>query len=196
MKRMTAWRCCTLLVVLREYVSARQNACARKKKEKEADMNIRSLMTTTLAIFLLSASAAAQRRALPLFKDYPATKFTGKPAPVKLTSPRARKYRTGLRENATEGPNFAGHYTIAAFGCGTGCVSPLAIIDATTGDVYFPPSVATIASLPDAEDEEMIQSRADSRLLVVVGEVNEKKGKYYFEWANNRLRLIRAIAKE
>ena len=159
-------------------------------------MNMKNLMTTTLAIFLLSASAVAQHRALPRFKDYPATKFTGKPAAVKLTSPQARKYRTGLRENARGGPNFAGHYTIAAFGCGTGCVSPLAIIDATTGDVYFPPSVATISSLPDAEDDEMIQSHEDSRLLVVVGEVNEKKGKYYFEWANNRLKLIRAITKE
>jgi len=48
--------------------------------------------------------------------------------------------------------------------------------------VYFPPSVATISSPPDGEDEEMIQSREDSRLLIVVGEVNEKKGKYYFEW--------------
>lgn len=159
-------------------------------------MDMRNLMTTTLSICLLSASASAQHRALPRFKDYPATKFNGKPAAVKLTSPQARKYRTGLRENARGGPDFAGHYTIAAFGCGTGCVSPLAIIDATTGDVYFPPSVATISSLPDAEDEEMIQRREDSRLLIVVGEVNEKKGKYYFEWSNNRLKLIRAIAKE
>ena len=157
---------------------------------------MRNLMTKTLAIFLLCASAVAQHRALPRFKDYPATKFTGKPAAVKLTSPQARKYRTGLRENASGGPNFAGHYTIAAFGCGSGCVSPLAIIDATTGVVYFPPSVATISSLPEPDDEEMIQSREDSRLLIVVGEVNEKKGKYYFGWANNRLKLIRAIAKE
>lgn len=159
-------------------------------------MNIRNLITTTLAIGLLSVSAVAQHRALPRFKDYPATKFTGKPAAVKLTSPRARKYRTGLRENARGGPNFAGHYSIAALGCGSGCVSPLAIIDATTGDVYFPASVATISSLPDDDVDGMIQSREDSRLLIVVGEVNEKKGKYYFEWANNRLKLIRAIAKE
>lgn len=65
-----------------------------------------------------------------------------------------------------------------------------------TGDVYFPPSVATISSPPDADDEEMIQSREDSRLLIVVGEVNQKKGKYYFEWANHRLKLIRAILKQ
>jgi len=35
-----------------------------------------------------------------------------------------------------------------------------------------------------------------SRLLIVTGEVNEKKGKYYFEWVNNRLKVIRAILKE
>jgi len=159
-------------------------------------MNMRNLMTTTLAIFLLCVSAAAQQNAPPRFEDYPAPKFSGKPAAVKIIGPKARKYRTGLRENARGGPDFAGHYTIAAFGCGTGCISPLAIIDAKSGDVYFPPSVATISSLPDDDTEEIIQSREDSRLLIVTGEVNEKKGKYYFEWVNNRLKLIRAIPKE
>lgn len=159
-------------------------------------MNMRNLTTTTLAIFVLCVSAAAQQNATPRFEDYPAPKFSGKPAAVKIIGPKARKYRTGLRENASGGADFAGHYTIAAFGCGTGCISPLAIIDVKTGDVYFPPSVATISSPPDAEDEEMIQSREDSRLLIVVGELNQKKGKYYFEWANNRLKLIRAILKQ
>jgi len=37
---------------------------------------------------------------------------------------------------------------------------------------------------------------ASSILRRGVGEVNEKKGKYYFEWASNRLKLIRAIPKE
>jgi len=41
-------------------------------------------MTTTLAIFLLCVNAAAQQNAPPRFEDYPAPKFSGKPAAVKI----------------------------------------------------------------------------------------------------------------
>jgi hypothetical protein len=39
---------------------------------------------------------------------------------------------------AASGPNFAGHYTLARWGCGAGCVT-VAVIDMTTGAVQFPP---------------------------------------------------------
>jgi hypothetical protein len=37
--------------------------------------------------------------------------YRGKPAPVRLESPKAKLYRTVLRKGAKGGPNFAGHYT-------------------------------------------------------------------------------------
>ena len=37
-----------------------------------------------------------------------------------------------------DGVNFAGHYVVASWGCGTGCAQ-FAIIDAITGDLYAPP---------------------------------------------------------
>lgn len=61
--------------------------------------------------------------------------FTGKPAEVDFSSnPEAYLFRTTIREQAAKGPDFAGHFTIAAWGCGVECQG-YAIIDAITGKV-------------------------------------------------------------
>ena len=54
-------------------------------------------------------------------------------AEVRLASaPYGRMYRTRLREGAGRGPNFAGHFTVVLWGCGTGC-QMVAVVDARTG---------------------------------------------------------------
>jgi hypothetical protein len=89
-----------------------------------------------LVMFLLQADIAPS---LPSFQEYSvADIFKGKPALVDLAShPNARRFRTRLREGATMGPNFAGHFTIVTWGCGTMC-EELAIIDSQSGKVHFP----------------------------------------------------------
>jgi hypothetical protein len=60
----------------------------------------------------------------------------GRPARVDLTSDSdAPRFRTRLTEGAAEGPNFAGHFTIITWGCGTQCVVD-ALVDARSGRVY------------------------------------------------------------
>ena len=66
------------------------------------------------------------------------TVFKGKPAAPLLVRPEERRFRTVLREGAKEGANFAGHYTVVEWGCGTECWQA-AIIDAETGRVYPSP---------------------------------------------------------
>jgi hypothetical protein len=71
------------------------------------------------------------------FEDYPAKDSAAaiRPAPVRLESaPYGQMYRTKLREGAARGPNFAGHYTVVTWGCGTGC-QILAVVDARTGQL-------------------------------------------------------------
>lgn len=82
-------------------------------------------------------------RRVPVFSDYPAGEvFAGKPAPVDLTSDaNAPTFRTRLRRGASEGPNFAGHYTIVSWGCGTDC-QVTAVVDARNGRVTFAPFTA------------------------------------------------------
>jgi len=63
--------------------------------------------------------------------------YKGKPASVDFESwPEARLYYTAITEQAAEGPNFAGHYTVASWGCGTSCFD-YAIVDSITGKIVW-----------------------------------------------------------
>ena len=130
--------------------------------------------------------------------------FKGKPAPLNLRShPMARMFRTRIREQLQEeGINFAGHYTIAAMGCGTGC-STTAIVDARNGRAYFPQVLDGWSVGPGAwpdEGEDVRTFRTNSRLLKVIGsprlgayEEWGPPGVYYYEWKNNRLRQVHFV---
>jgi hypothetical protein len=70
------------------------------------------------------------------FNRYPAGKvFRGTPAPPRLLTADQRGFRTVLRNGAKQGPNFAGHFTVVEWGCGSNCIA-MAVIDAITGAVY------------------------------------------------------------
>jgi len=73
----------------------------------------------------------------PKFEDFPAhSRYRGKPAPVDIhNSELARTYRTRLREGVRKGPNFAGHYTVVDWGCGSNC-QVYAVVDTRTGKVF------------------------------------------------------------
>ncbi len=72
----------------------------------------------------------------PQFDDFPTHRiYKGKPAAVDLGSnPQAPTYRTRLKEAAPKGPCFAGHYTVAEWGCGSNCQS-INFIDVRNGKV-------------------------------------------------------------
>ena len=74
----------------------------------------------------------------PRFEAYPVSRiYEGKPLPVNVLShPQARKLQARLVEGAKKGPNFAGHYTVVMWGCGTEC-QQIAVVEARTGIVAF-----------------------------------------------------------
>ena len=147
----------------------------------------------------------------PRFKDYPATPYAGpNAAPDVRSDPRSRMYRTLLTGWATEKPNFAGHYILATWGCGTGCTQ-IAVIDALTGKVFHPLRART-NSVVDVHEELLIDGDSsprradfgalrysvDSRLLVLIGtpeERRENRGISYFIWENDSLRKVRFVPK-
>jgi hypothetical protein len=75
---------------------------------------------------------------VPKFEDYNIKNiYSGKTHTVILhNNPQTRMFRTVLRNGATNGVNFAGHYTVVIWGCGTSCQS-FAIIDQIDGKVDF-----------------------------------------------------------
>jgi len=72
----------------------------------------------------------------PQFEDFPVHHiYRGKPAPIDFNSnPQARTFRTRLKEAAAGGPDFAGHYRVAEWGCGSNC-QDFTFIDSKTGAV-------------------------------------------------------------
>jgi hypothetical protein len=113
-------------------------------------------------------------------------------------------FRTNLRNAAKEGVNFAGHYILTTWGCGTNC-SQSAIIDARNGRVFFPRILAGAGfgycELPD--DTEPIVSQAGSRLLVLNGfkggdleKKNAPCGVYYLEWTGTNFKQVKFEKKK
>ena len=78
----------------------------------------------------------------------PVTIYNGKPAKVDFSKDLSYKtYHTEITTQAAEGPNFAGHYTLVSWGCGTGCMVYI-ILDAVTGKIAYIPEKALLYSYP------------------------------------------------
>jgi hypothetical protein len=156
-------------------------------------------LTSTIALALVSFCAnpsdlGAFRGPSDLkFEDHAvSTIFKGKPARAKLTSGRERKFRTRFTEDSRLGPNFAGHYTVVFWGCGTGCAQT-AIVDAHNGRVSWVPLDWT--DIPDEADvAENRNFRLNSKLLILTRsnyDAHATYTEYAYLMTKNGLRLIR-----
>ena len=173
-------------------------------------MRVKILVVIAIALCsLIPYNLSAQQGAEPRFEDFSVPVWRGRIAPVNIRShPDAPRLRTRLREDSrTAGINFAGHYSFVGIGCGTNCTIS-AIVDRRSGRVFFPRELSGWYynygenwGIPDGED--FVQIRANSRLMRVIGYPfsgpNGARpgtgGIYYYEWVNNRLRLVRFIRK-
>jgi hypothetical protein len=164
---------------------------------------VRALAILMLGIFLPSVLFAQKPE--PRFETYAVQVWPGRPVALNLSSHRlARMYRTGLRQQMhEEGVNFAGHYTIAAMGCGTGC-SITAIVDTRNGRAYFPEVfegwTSIIGDYEFKEGEDIRTFHANSRLIRAIGRprlgADERwgpSGVYFYEWINNQLRQVHFV---
>lgn len=155
-------------------------------------------------IMVLAAGIAASAQ-VPRYSAYPA-----KIVPVRAKkldyrrSPGAAAFRTRLSAALRAGTDFAGHYKITGWGCGTGCISG-AVIDTLTGRVYFPEELAamSVGYFSGEYESEPLQYRANSRLIKLSGipgrlgdGPDQPWGEYFYEWDNNRFRLIKYIKRE
>ncbi len=143
----------------------------------------------------------------PRFSDYPvAAHRPTRLAPPRLASAEARLFRTALRDAARQGPNFAGSYTVAVWGCGASCTSA-AIVDARSGRVFFPDVMNDIAGThvsgraPDGAEPayDSLRFRADSRLLAVLGAPGEnaaRDGVSFYVWTGATMTPLRFVARD
>jgi hypothetical protein len=174
-------------------------------------VRIRCAMAALLATSAPAAAAPCMSVAgaiahAPKFADYPAPP----PRPFKPakadTRPRdAHAFRTALGEAAKQGPNFAGRYTIAGWGCGTSCLD-WGVIDERTGKVTFDrgrrvtqnlasewksngEAIARFHAQGTNPDFDLLAFRKDSALLVVLGAPGEDEthaGLTWLHWTGRR----------
>lgn len=152
-------------------------------------------VASALSLALLcSAATAAAPKAPPEFTDYPITARdqprAGPHPPLRLTTRTARRYTTVIHNAYREPPNFAGHLQVASWGCGTDCRN-FAVLDQKTGQAYTLAGVDAIVGAM-GNDDERVDFRLDSRLLIISGSFNEKppEGKFYYLWTGQRLERI------
>jgi hypothetical protein len=125
--------------------------------------------------------------AVPQFEQYKVNKiYRGKPAVPVLRTPEDREYGTRIREGATAGPNFAGHYTVIIIGCGTECAS-FVIVDAASGRVF---------SRAQKEYTCGPTFKVNSRLLttdVCTGAIQKNCNRAFWEWTGTELKFLNRI---
>lgn len=166
-------------------------------------MKIKIVLLT--ALLLACCSIGFAQSPTPTSTQYAVKVRKVKNVKVNLRSHKnANMFRTNLRNAAKEGVNFAGHYILTTWGCGTNC-SQSAIIDARNGRVFFPDQLEGagfgFCELPD--DAEPVVYQADSRLLILNGfkggdlsRDNAPCGVYYLEWTGTSFRQVRFVKKE
>jgi len=169
----------------------------------KGNMGIKIVLLT--ALFWTFISIGFAQSTTPTFTQYAARVEKIKNVKVNLKSHKnANMFRTNLRNAAKEGVNFAGHYILTTWGCGTNC-SQSAIIDARTGRVFFPNELEGagfgFCELPD--DTEPAVYKANSRLLVLSGfkggdleRENSRCGIYYFEWTGTNFKQLKFVEKK
>jgi hypothetical protein len=159
------------------------------------------LYFSTCIVVLSSQSIVLGQKRLPRFEDYPSHKvFKGQPAVPRLNFPKAREYKTMLRQYGKGPPDFAGHFRIVDIGCGTDC-NFIFVVDVITGQVYYPDIYLNAGSgfLLDKEEGRALeqygrQFRVDSRLLLSIRQSSRiGRGLFFYEWTGSRLRLVHKL---
>jgi hypothetical protein len=156
-----------------------------------------------VALLSLTALSFAQT-SVPKFEDFPAKEaLTGKPAAPVFKRAKDKLFRTQIRDQSAAGPNFAGRFTIASWGCGTECVGG-AMIDGKLGTILDLP-FETITWAPGRFEDgaawpsdkfEPIEFKPTSRLLIIHGSNGEKRdtcGVFYYEWTGSQFKLVKKL---
>ena len=149
------------------------------------------MSTRALIFVILVLSGMARSQSWP-FHEYPAAVFRGRPARPKLDMPIAKEHATRISKAASAGPNFAGHYRVVDWGCGSSC-GVYVIVDEESGKVFAPPEISKGVDLGFAGPK----FRVDSSLMVVASCAEPKVyglkncARKFYRWDGSQLVLLR-----
>jgi len=140
--------------------------------------------------FVVCASAQDTGTAAvdPMYVRYSVkVSFRGTPALPKHNTPSSRTFKTVIRKEVAAGANFADHYTLASWGCGSGCMA-FSIVNDLDGTVYdFPYTVSSFGIWDSG-----VAWRRDSNAVHVVGSLNEGNNlaDRWYVWDGKKLNKV------
>jgi hypothetical protein len=140
---------------------------------------------------------------LPSFKDFPTP--VARPARIAKAYvepsllPESRSaFNQRVGAAAKGGPDFAGHYTIVSWHCGSACVS-MVVVDCNSLKVLTEPLETVSLPMPDREVDQL-QYKPDSALLIVDAFLDRQGasayGKRYYVWNGRDLQLVQTAVDQ
>lgn len=132
----------------------------------------------------------------PKFSDFRVSqRFLGKNATPKITD-KWRLFRTRISSASKRLPNFAGHYRVVQWGCGSDCLK-FVLLDLRSGSVYDAPfeSLWLDAYQTHGWRGAGLEYHANSRLLLADGCASDACSTSYYEWTGTAFRVIPAPAE-
>ena len=128
----------------------------------------------------------------PTFSDYTVARSNSVLNDVDLSShPDAANFRTRLEDNIHSAANFAGHYIMTSWGCGTMCQMN-AVIDVDSGDVFFPADfTSSYGACFKADSNLVILNPVDEAFMEAFdGELPEWFRVGYYLWDGQEMQLL------
>lgn len=178
--------------------AVRWSGCSWCKSKLVCSATTRILVIVISMLVPLTCTWAAGTQAKnatchPTFSEYPVTNiFTGKRIPPNINQThQVHLFRTVIREGAEGQSNFAGHYRVIEWGCGSPCHA-FAIVDQETGDVYIVPVVAGLEAQYKVDSSLFIIDPAESIEEYYRGDIPNSGSMfltYYFVWNSHDERL-------
>lgn len=142
---------------------------------------------------IMALATPALGASLPAFADLPAKPvYSGPLAQPDTRSAAVKAYRSRIIDGARQRPNFAGHYRLVEWGCGTSCVMG-AVADAKTGKVIpLPFSVCCYDGPMGEPGWSAIKFKLTSRLILFRGQRDEEgaNGTHYYEFTGDAFRYL------
>lgn len=130
--------------------------------------------------------------AVPQFKNYPATPQSSPNVPLKWTK-EALSFQIRIAKASRQRANFAGHYVLKYWGCGSSCVTG-AVINKLNGQIIaFPFTIC--CAVPKSATFKPIEFRLTSRLIVFAGLRNEEMpmGAHFYEFDGTHFNFITTV---
>lgn len=157
----------------------------------------RAILAVLILVTATLPALAQGKIRLPRFADYPVKEiYKGPRAEPKFPADMDEEERLRFDDaHSTDDPvDAAGHYVRVVWGCGAACVSS-GFVDARTGDVVVVPW--TVSGWRQVRDDfKPVDTRANSRLVVLSGALNEEgvNGRHYCVLEDGRLKHVRTVA--